>query len=90
MATILYKTNKNTKEVYSIYVSGIDPTVKGYVIQKFLCENGVWYGYYNNGAVTYPKKDWRYGRVDKMKVAFDVKENLWDFEYSIRRSLGWV
>lgn len=80
MGTVLYKVDKNSGEVYSIFVSGIDQNVKGYVVQKFTCTHGAWSAFYNNGVVTYPKGDWRHGRVDRFKIKYNVSCNLWEFE----------
>ena len=83
MGTVLYKV-ENTGEVYSIFVSGIDQNIKGYVIQKFSCTHGVWSAYYNNGVVTYPKGDWRHGKVDKFNIEYNVSCSLWEFEERVR------
>lgn len=88
MGTVLYKVDKDTNETYSIFVSGIDPNVKGYVIQKFSCTHGAWSAYYNNGVVTYPKGDRRYGRVDKFNIEYNVSCNLWEFEELLRERLN--
>lgn len=87
MATALYKIDKTTGEVYAIFVSGINPNVKGYIVQRFTCTHGSWDAYWNNGAVTYPEGDWRHGRVDRMSIEYNVKENLWDFERIILNRL---